>query len=324
MAKSPTEAERGGSRVTPRVDASRPAPPLDTPAETRIRAPAKINLYLHVTGRREDGYHLLDSLVAFTELGDGIAARPSEGLSLELTGPYADALRADADNLVLRAAAALAGEFGIRDGAAITLTKNLPVAAGIGGGSADAAATLRALAALWRIEPDEAAMAGLAASLGADVPVCLHGRPARMSGIGEVIEPAPALPSCAVLLVNPNRPLSTPDVFAARHGAFSEADPIDDSFGTAAALAEALRARRNDLAPPAMELSDDIARVMASLEAAPDCLLARLSGSGPTCFGLFESEAVADAAAKRIAEANPAWWVRSTRFLADKPRVNIG
>lgn len=317
MAKSPTEAERGRSRVTPRVDA---------PAETRIRAPAKINLYLHVTGRREDGYHLLDSLVAFTGLGDDIAARPSDGLSLNLTGPYADALRADADNLVLRAASALAAAFGTAQGAAITLTKNLPVAAGIGGGSADAAATLRALAALWRIEPDpanEAAMARVAASLGADVPVCLYGRPAYMSGIGEIVEPAPPLPSCGVLLVNPNRPLSTPDVFAARSGPFSQADPVGGPFETAAALAEALRARRNDLAPPAMDLSGDIARVMAAIEAFPDCLLARLSGSGPTCFGLFESEDGAVAAAERIAAENPGWWVQPSLFLADKPSVGI-
>lgn len=297
---------------------------MDGPTQTRVRAPAKINLFLHVVGRRSDGYHLLDSLVAFAAHGDEVSARLADRISLRIDGPYADALDAGPDNLVLRAAHALAGQCGIARGADITLTKNLPVAAGIGGGSADAAATLRALAALWGADPDETAMDRLAVSLGADVPVCLRGRTSHMSGIGDIVRPGPDLPPCGILLVNPNRPLATPQVFGARRGPFSDADPIVGPVADAAALADALRSRRNDLAPAAIELCPVIGRVIAAIESAPGCLLARLSGSGPTCFGLFETEDEAAAAASRIAAENPDWWVQPTHLLDDEITVERG
>lgn len=288
---------------------------MDGPTQTRTRAPAKINLFLHVVGRRSDGYHLLDSLVAFAAYCDEVSAQAGERISLRIRGPYADALDVGPDNLVLRAAQALAGEYGVARGAEITLTKNLPVAAGIGGGSADAAATLRVLSALWGADPDETTMDRLAVALGADVPVCLRGRTSQMSGIGDIVRLGPDLPPCGILLINPNRPLATPQVFGARRGPFSDPNPIVGPLTDAAALAHALRSRRNDLAPAAIELCPDIGRVIAAVELAQGCLLARLSGSGPTCFGLFETEDEAAAAALRIAADNPDWWVQPTRLL---------
>ena len=166
-------------------------------------APAKVNLYLHLTGRRDDGYHLLDSLVVFAGIGDTLSAAPAETLSLQVTGPFAAGLAGEPDNLVLRAARALAAAAGVAAGAHLVLDKHLPVASGIGGGSADAAAALRLLCRLWRVTPQPAALARLAAGLGADVPVCLAGHAARMGGIGERLEPAPVLPACGIVLVNP-------------------------------------------------------------------------------------------------------------------------
>ena len=187
-------------------------------------APAKVNLYLHLIGRRPDGYHLLDSLIAFADIGDRITAEPATTLSLEITGPEATGLaNLGQDNLVLRAARLLADHTGTDRGAALFLEKNLPVAAGIGGGSSDAAAVLRLLAALWQLSIDEEALAGLGARLGADLPACVYGRAAWLGGVGERIEPAPELPETGILLANPRKELPTAAVFAARHGPFGEA-----------------------------------------------------------------------------------------------------
>ncbi|TAJ38986.1 MAG: 4-(cytidine 5'-diphospho)-2-C-methyl-D-erythritol kinase, partial [Reyranella sp.] len=177
-------------------------------------ARAKVNLWLNVVGRRADGYHLLDSLVAFTDLADEVEVAAASDLSLAIDGPGARSLEAEADNLVLKAARLLAGRAGIAPRAAIRLVKRIPVAAGLGGGSADAAATLRALVELWRIAMPEEELFDLAAELGADVPMCLAGKPALVSGIGERLAPSPALPASAILLVNPGVPLPTPSVFA--------------------------------------------------------------------------------------------------------------
>ena len=194
-----------------------------------VEAPAKINLFLHVTGRRPDGYHLLESLVAFAGVHDRIEVRAGKGLSLEIEGPFAAALDAGGENLAVKAARALAGEAGIPPDARIRLHKALPVAAGIGGGSADAAAALRALSALWRVSVPAERLGALALALGADVPVCLSGRPGIVRGIGERIAPAPVLPEAPMVLVNPAVPLPTAGVFAAREGPFS----APASFGTA-------------------------------------------------------------------------------------------
>ena len=188
-----------------------------------MRAPAKINLWLNVVGRRADGYHLLDSLIAFTDLADEIEAVSSERLVLTVDGPLAPALAGETDNLVLKAARLLADFAGVAPRAALHLTKHIPVAAGLGGGSADAAAALQALVELWRVALPVEELFDLAGRIGADVPMCLAGRPARAFGVGERLAPAPPLPSCAILLVNPGVALPTAQVFAARHGDFSRA-----------------------------------------------------------------------------------------------------
>lgn len=283
-----------------------------------VEAPAKVNLYLHVTGKREDGYHLLDSLVVFAGMGDSLTLEATEGLHLDLAGPGADALAADTggDNIVLRAARLLAEQAGIAANARITLTKRLPVAAGIGGGSADAAATLRGLARLWNLSVAEEDLRTLGLRLGADLPVCLAGRPTTMTGVGEHLTPAPALPPAWLLLVNPRRPLSTPAVFKARNGGFTPAHPLTETPETAQALAVALAARRNDLTAAAITLEPVVADVLALIAAQPHCLLARMSGSGATCFGLFTDQAQAQAAAAALTRIQPQWWGAAAPLLA--------
>ncbi|PZQ52223.1 MAG: 4-(cytidine 5'-diphospho)-2-C-methyl-D-erythritol kinase [Rhodovulum sulfidophilum] len=273
---------------------------LVAPARVRERARAKVNLCLHVTGRRTDGYHLLDSLVTFAEVGDEITAEPAPAPGLVIDGPFAAGLDAGPDNLVLRAARAMGG-----GGAAIRLTKNLPVASGIGGGSADAAATLRALARLRGAPlPEPAAVL----ALGADVPVCLAGQPTRMSGIGEVLEPL-ALPSCAMVLVNPGVAVPTGAVFARLARRDNPPLPAPGALPDAAALFAYLRATRNDLEPAARDIAPEIDRALTALAGQPGCALARMSGSGATCFGLFATAAEAEAAAAGIRAAEPGWWV---------------
>lgn len=274
-------------------------------------APAKLNLCLHVTGRRADGYHLLDSLVVFASVGDRVSAVPGQGLSLRITGPESAGLAAEPDNLVLRAARAMQV-----DDAALVLEKRLPVASGIGGGSADAAAALRALAALTGrdLPPPDRVLA-----LGADVPVCLAGRPARMSGIGEVLAPLPLLPPLWCVLVNPRVAVPTPQVFAAL--TWRENAPVPDlpaaALGSAEALAHWLATHsRNDLVAPACAVAPVLAEVQAALKTTPGCLMARMSGSGGTHFGLFSSLATAEAAALDLRRAYPAWWVAHGNILA--------
>lgn len=268
----------------------------------RLLAPAKVNLALHVTGRREDGYHLLDSVVVFADHGDTITLAPSVDLSLTVTGPRAAGVPADRRNLIWQAAEL----FPPGQGAAITLDKHLPHAGGIGGGSSDAAATLRGLAEFWgQPLPDDAAVL----SLGADVPVCLFGKPARMSGIGEVIAPLPPLPSMWIVLVNPGVEVPTGAVFKALERADNPPLPDMPASGwpDAAALADWLCRTRNDLEPPARAQVPEIGQVIDHLNARPGCLLARMSGSGGTCFGLFAAERAARDAADGLAD-QPGWW----------------
>jgi 4-diphosphocytidyl-2-C-methyl-D-erythritol kinase len=268
-------------------------------------APAKINLALHVTGQRSDGYHLLDSIVVFAGVGDRITVAPADTLTLQVTGPHGAAI--SGDNLVLRAARA----FGGHRGAAIILDKILPVSSGIGGGSADAAATLRALAALWG-----APLPADVLSIGADVPVCLAGVPARMTGIGEGISPLPALPPAWLVLVNPGVSVSTPVVFKALTRKDNTPLPRElPRLKTTADLAAWLLMLRNDLEPPATAHLPVIATVKSALSAQQGCLIARMSGSGATCFGLFADPLSAAAATRAIRTANPAWWVADAPML---------
>lgn len=280
-----------------------------------VEAPAKVNLTLHVTGKRADGYHLLDSLVVFAGIGDTLALAPAETLSLEVGGPTATALPHGEENIVMRAARRLAEKAGITAGAAMVLTKRLPVAAGIGGGSADAAAALRGLSRLWNVGISASEMNALALELGADVPVCLAGRPTMMTGVGESLAPAPALPPAWLVLVNPRRPLSTPAVFKARSGAFTPAQPLTEPAGDARTLAVQLAARRNDLTQAAISLEPEVGEVLALLAAQPACLLARMSGSGATCFGLFDNETDARTAAAAVAASRTGWWVAPAPLL---------
>ena len=263
-------------------------------------APAKVNLYLHVTGKRADGYHLLDSLAVFPAAGDIVAAAPAKALSLDISGPFGAVLRAEADNLLLRAARLLAPARG----AALSLEKNLPVASGIGGGSADAAAALHVLSALWGITG--AGLPALALQLGADVPVCLASRPARMQGIGEILAPAPRLPGFGMVLVNPGVAVPTPAVFRARQGGFSAPPNLPGHWADVDAMVADLARCTNDLQAAAIGIEPVIGDVLAVLAALPGAKLARMSGSGATCFALFATPAAARDAAARITQ--PGWW----------------
>lgn len=255
-------------------------------------APAKLNLALHVVGRRADGYHLLDSLVGFAGVGDEVRLSPGP-LSLRIEGPFAGGLNADDDNLCLRAAR-LAGAA-----AAIRLTKNLPVSSGIGGGSADAAAVLRGLARMGYPLPD------VPETLGADVPVCLLSGAARMQGVGEVVTPLPALPPVPLVLVNPGIGVSTPRVFAAMRCRDNPPLPKIPAFRALADLVGWLTGTRNDLERPARGIVPVIGQVLDAL-AATGAGFARMSGSGATCFGLYDRPALALDAAERLKQHG--WW----------------
>ena len=291
-------------------------------------APAKINLYLHVVGRRGDGYHLLDSLVAFADIGDWVKARPAESLSLAIGGPEAGAIAGlGEDNLVLRAARLFAEEAAAKApgappfGAALYLDKELPAASGIGGGSTDAAATLRALDRVWHGPLDSPALAALALKLGADTPACLAARPVWVGGIGERIEDARGLPRAGIVLANPRRGLATADVFAVPRGAFSAEGRFDSMPLHAAGLAAILRERRNDLTDAALSLLPEMAPVLERLAQLPGALLARMSGSGATCFALFPDRDAALAAGTRLARAEPTWWSAAGALMTAPPPV---
>lgn len=286
----------------------RPASPISPASPIREEAPAKVNLYLRVTGRRADGYHLLDTLVVFPAIGDTIEVEPADELSLTLAGPFADVIPASEDNLVIRAARALAAAAGCPGRARIRLRKRLPVASGIGGGSADAAAALRALARLWRLDRDAVDLHAVALALGADVPMCLEGRAAFIGGIGEEITPAPPLPDFWLVLANPGVAVPTPAVFAGRRGPFSAPARFAEASADAAALARRLGACDNDLADPARRLAPEIDEVLSALAALPGALLARMSGSGATCFALFADAAEARAAAAILGAERAEWW----------------
>jgi 4-diphosphocytidyl-2-C-methyl-D-erythritol kinase len=276
------------------------------------RAPAKINLTLHVLGRRADGYHDIESLVAFAGVGDVLTFTPGAALALAVSGPTAAAAGDVADNLVLRAARALAERVERLTLGRFALSKRLPVAAGLGGGSADAAAALRLLAGANAIARDDPRLMQAARATGADVAVCLDPRARRMRGTGDILSAPLDLPRLFAVLVNPGVAVPTRDVFATFN--LSPGKPVAQA-GAPPARAELLAeiaAGRNDLEEPAIELEPVIADVLGVLRKLPDCRLARMSGSGATCFGLFDSSAAANAAARTLRVGYPAWWVRAT------------
>jgi len=276
-------------------------------------ARAKLNLDLLVTGRTPGGYHELDSIVVFADLADRLTLEPAATLSLEVVGPLALSLAVEADNLVTRAAQHLAMAAGVMPGVAITLEKNLPVASGIGGGSADAAATLRGLAALLDLGWSDQALREIGLALGADVPVCVYGKPARLRGIGERLDPIRGLPDLPLLLVNPGVGIATSAVFKAFELPTETCQrPPLPSHPSLAQFAVWLGASRNELEPAARALAPVVDTVLNTLKGMEDCFLARMSGSGATCFGLFADLAKAEAAAAHIAEMEPSWWCRAT------------
>lgn len=285
-----------------------------------IFAPAKLNLALQVTGRRADGYHLLDSLVVFLDCGDRISILPSPAMRLKVEGPMAAGVPVDENNLLLKTVHLLAEEYPkAAETLHLTLSKHLPSGAGLGGGSADAAALLAHLRTRWKLPLADTELAALGLRLGADVPVCLMRRPLRMSGIGEVLRPLdlPALGAFSFLLVWPGAPVSTPAVFQALSpqgysGPLPE--PGVDMGGDPEKLLGWLAACRNDLEVPALAVAPVIGEALAALRAAPGCRLARMSGSGSACFGVFLSADEAERAGETIRREHPDWWVRRCRL----------
>ena len=278
-------------------------------------APAKVNLTLHVTGQRDDGYHLLDSLVVFTDAGDIITAAPSDDLTLSVSGPFAHGVPTDSSNLILKAAETLRRMRGVIKGAAITVEKHLPNAAGLGGGSSDAAATLKLLAGMWDVEP-LAVSAPEVLMLGADVPVCLRSpTPTRMTGIGEVLSRVAKFPSCAMVLVNPKVAVPTGAVFSGlktKQNPPMQALPDGLDFDGFAAW---LAAQRNDLQSPAIQSKPVVQTVLDRLNKIPTIAFSGMSGSGATCFGLTRNMADARHAARVIQVAEMGWWVTPADVL---------
>jgi 4-diphosphocytidyl-2-C-methyl-D-erythritol kinase len=289
-------------------------------AETLVEAaPAKINLALHVTGRRADGYHSLEMLVAFAEVGDELEATPARKDSLSISGPFAAGLGNGETNLVLRALSAFRQRWPgtLPDGIDLRLAKNLPVAAGLGGGSADAAAALRLFAAMADADIAFTDLLELSRGLGADVPMCLYSRPAEVRGIGEIVLPLKHFPACHVVLVNPLVPVVTADVFRRLEHRDNPGLPeLGDPLTRPAQLGLWLSETRNDLEPPAVAMVPVIGNLIAQLRVANGCILARMSGSGATVFGLFGSSAQAHQAAHDLRETWPSHWVAAAPLLA--------
>lgn len=285
-------------------------------ATIKESAPAKINLFLHVGDKRADGFHPVQSLAVFTQLSDVLTLDAAADLFLTIGGPFAGGLAAEADNLVLRAARALC-EQGGNGGARLALTKNLPVASGIGGGSADAAAALRGLKRLWNVQKDDAALRDIAAGLGSDIPACVLSKPCFMEGRGEVLRAVPSLPRIPMLLVNPCVAVPTRDVFAALQSRTGvEMALPTGGFRDMAELIVFLQATRNDLSAPARGLQPVIGEVLGALAAQQGALLVRMSGSGATCFGVFTDSGACVRAAQELRKAAPGWWIAPT-FTAE-------
>ncbi|MBI3678333.1 MAG: 4-(cytidine 5'-diphospho)-2-C-methyl-D-erythritol kinase [Proteobacteria bacterium] len=286
----------------------------------RVFAPAKINLFLHVGDRRSDGYHELESLAVFADVGDTLKFEPADTLSLAVEGPFAASLAGEADNLVLRTARGVAQIAQRALPRKITLTKNLPVAAGVGGGSSDAAATLRALLLQW--EGDQVVLddfVALASELGSDVPVCFFGQSSWMAGRGDDMARA-SVPPLHAVLVNPGVSIATRDVFAElRERTGIGAGEWPERFETAQSLFDFLRTTKNDLEAPALGLAPQIGEALRTLRSVAGIELARMSGSGATCFGLFPNEAMAKNAAASIAASRPNWWVKSAQLAPKDP-----
>lgn len=284
-------------------------------AATARLAPAKVNLFLHVGPLEADGYHPLASLVAFAEVGDRLTVEPADRLSLAVSGPFATGLEGEGDNLVLRAARALGATVGIGEpGLRITLDKQLPVAAGLGGGSSDAGAVLKLARDVLALPFDDAALAEIAAGLGADGPMCLHARAAWAEGRGDVLTFETRLPPLPALLVNPGVPSSTGAVYRALEaGVQAQADrPAPPSDWKAPSVIDWLTGRRNDLQAPAVTLAPAIGEALAAVDDLAGARLTRMSGSGATVFALFDTTEAAEAGGQALSALHTDWWIRPT------------
>ena len=289
-----------------------------------LPAPAKVNLALHVTGRRADGLHELDTLAVFADIGDRVEIEEADELTLSVTGPFAPHAPGDSTDLAWRAAVAFFEHAGRKPTAAIRVEKNIPAGAGLGGGSADAAAVLRGLNYSWRpdLPPSEVAalsqklgegeLAAIAQSLGADIPMCLHRFALRARGTGERIERIHGWSPLPLLLVWPGRTVSTAAVFGALHRRENPPLPASHVAWGPVEMADLLAAYRNDLEEPALAIEPEIGEALMALRAADDCLLARMSGSGSACFGLFPTLDAAEQAASSLKVQKPAWWIAAT------------
>jgi len=290
---------------------------MPTAALTRTAA-AKVNLTLEITGRRDDGYHTLQSLVVFTEIADTLRFTFTRNgtLSVAVSGPEAGTLTGDDSNLALRAARMVQDRTGDQSGVSIALEKHIPLQAGLGGGSADAAAAVAACWATWAgSDMPPISDTDLAYELGADVPVCRHGRAAMMRGIGEVIHPIGRFPSAWLVLVNPRINVPTRDVFKTFEAPFSQQDTGPGGLNSFQALCEYVGSHHNDLTDAAVRIAPPIDDVLTALQSTEKCAAARMSGSGPTCFGLYESSESARQAAETLATTHPAWLVRPTPII---------
>jgi 4-diphosphocytidyl-2-C-methyl-D-erythritol kinase len=293
---------------------------LDAAAVTRTRlAPAKINLALHVTGRRADGYHTIESLAVFTRFGDRVETELADGDQFSVSGRYASAVPPDDSNLVVKARDALRRAAGLRQTppVAIRLEKNLPVASGVGGGSSDAAAVLRGLARTWGLDIDDTELARIGLSLGADVPMCLSAKPLIARGIGDELSCVPDFPALGLVLVNPGVPVSTAEVFDALAKRDNEGLPPLPRSIDFHSLRNWLEITRNDLEAEALAIQPAIGRALSLLNRAGSGF-SRMSGSGATCFGLFETGNVAKRAAAEIRGRQPGWFVAATRSIASE------
>jgi 4-diphosphocytidyl-2-C-methyl-D-erythritol kinase len=276
------------------------------------RAPAKVNLALHVTGRRADGYHVLDSIAVFADIGDRVTIEPADELRLSLSGPFAAHAPGGSTDLSWRAAVAFFAEAGLEPAASIHVEKNIPAGAGLGGGSADAAAVLSGLNDYFRAGLSRDTLKAIGLKIGADVPMCLEGRALRARGIGEEISPIGGWPSLPMVLVWPGRTVSTAEVFSKLER--RENPPIGDfpSQPVVQRLAGWLAQCRNDLEAPAMAVAPEIGEVLRELRATAECLVARMSGSGSACFALYPTRDSADAAVARLTPGQAQWWIAAT------------
>jgi len=279
------------------------------------KALAKINLYLHVTGKRPDGYHLLDSLFVFADAGDVVGLEPADDLSFSVTGPYGASLAGEKDNSVLKAARLMCGALNEKPAFGLTLEKNLPVASGIGGGSADAAAAMRLIMRFFEKKPPEKTLNDVALAVGADVPACLWEKPVFVSGIGEKMTFAPPVPDFPALLVNPNVAVSTPTVFKKRTGDFDAANPMTRNDFFPENFIGALKKRHNGLTAAAVSVCPQIGDVLNALARADGCLFSAMSGSGATCVALFDGVETRDACSDLLSKTYPQWWVRTASFV---------